>query len=117
MTKVNRINSLISILKVADLRVATRSVLKKHQSTKKMQSTLTWRVKKKISPKNRLEYDQEITVAEIEKAIKSFENNKSPGKDGLPPEFYKTFNNILKTDVHKLYIKTSQLGEMPRSMH
>ena len=82
-----------------------------------MQSTLTWRVKKKISPKNRLEYDQEITVAEIEKAIKSFENNKSPGKDGLPPEFYKTFNNILKTDVHKLYIKTSQLGEMPRSMH
>ena len=62
------------------------------------------------------ECDQEITVAEIEKVVKSFENNKSPGKDGLPPEFYKAFNNIFKTDLHKLYIEISQLGEMPRSM-
>ena len=53
-----------------------------------MQSTLISRVKKKISPKNRCECDQEITVAEIEKAIKYFENNKSPGNDGLPPELY-----------------------------
>ena len=49
-----------------------------------MQSTLISKVKKKISPKNRGECDQEITVAETEKAIKSFENNKSPGNDGLP---------------------------------
>ena len=62
------------------------------------------------------ECDQEITVAEIEKVVKSFENNKSPGKDGLPPEFYKTFNNIFKTDLHKPYIEISQLAEMPRSM-
>ena len=54
----------------------------------KMQSTLISRVKKKISPKNRCECDQEITVAETEKAIKYFENNKSPGNDGLPPELY-----------------------------
>ena len=44
----------------------------------RIQSTLISRVKKKISPKKRRECDQEITVAEIEKAIKSFENNKSP---------------------------------------
>ena len=41
----------------------------------RMQSTLISWVKKKISPENRRECDQEITVAEIEKAIKSFENN------------------------------------------
>ena len=47
-----------------------------------MQSTLISRVKKKISPKNRCECDQEITVAETEMAIRYFE--------------------ILKTDLHKL---------------
>ena len=56
-------------------------------------------VKKKISPKNRLEFGQEITVAETEKAIKSFVNIKSPGNDVLPSEFCKTFNKILKTDL------------------
>ena len=50
-------------------------------------------------------------MAEIEKGIKSFENNKSPGNDGLPAEFYKTFNEILK-----LYIEIPQLREMQRSM-
>ena len=76
----------------------------------RMQSTLISRVKKKISPKNRREW--EITVAEIEKAIKSFENNESTGNDCLPPEFYKTFDEILETDLHKLFIEIPQLGEM-----
>ena len=31
-------------------------------------------------------------------------------------EFYKTFNEILKADLHKLYIEISQLREMLRSM-
>ena len=66
----------------------------------RMQSTLISRIKKKISPKNRHECNQEITVAETEKTIKSFENNKSPSNRGLPAEFYKTFNEILKADLH-----------------
>ena len=40
----------------------------------------------------------------------------SSGNDGLPPELYKTFREILRTDLHKLYIEISQLGEMPRIM-
>ena len=76
-----------------------------------MQSNLISKFKKKISPQNRRDCDQEITSAENEKAINSFENNKSPGNDGLPPEFYKTFNEILKRDLYKLYIEISQLGE------
>ena len=58
----------------------------------------------------------QISVAEIEKAIKSFENNKSSDNDGLPVEFYKTFNEILKTDLHKSYIKIPQLGMMLTSL-
>ena len=61
----------------------------------RMQSTLITRVKKKLSYKNRCECDQEITVAEIEKAIKYFENSKSPSNDGLTAEFYKTLNKTL----------------------
>ena len=60
-----------------------------------MQSTLITRVKKKLSYKNRCECDQEITVAEIERAIKYFENSKSPSNDGLTVEFYKTLNKTL----------------------
>ena len=82
----------------------------------RMQSTLISRVKKEITTKNRREWDQEITVAKIEKAVKSFQNNMSSGNDGLPPEFYKTLREILRTDLHKLYIEISQLGEMPRIM-
>ena len=73
-----------------------------------MQLTLISRAKKKIWPKNRCEYDQEITVAETEKVIKPFENDKSPGKDGLPAEFCQTFNGIPLTDLQKLYIEISQ---------
>ena len=44
-------------------------------------------VKKKMSFKNRHECDQEIIGAETEKAIKNFENNKSPANDDLPVKF------------------------------
>ena len=50
------------------------------------------------------------------KAIKHFESNKSPDNDGLPVEFYKTQNEILKTDLRKLYIEIFQLEETPRSI-
>ena len=78
-------------------------------------SSLISRVKKNW-PKNRCECNQEITAVETEKTAKSFESNKSLGNDGIPTEFYKAFNEILKTDLHKLYIEISQLEEIPRSM-
>ena len=90
-------NNLISILNLKDIKVGTYIALRKHH-----QSTLILKTKKKISPKKRHECYQEITVAEYEKAIQSFENNKPLCNDGLPAEFYKTFTEILKTDLYKL---------------
>ena len=81
-----------------------------------MKSTRISRVKKKISPKNRHECDQEITVAETKRAIKYFESNKLPNNGGLPAELYETFYEILKTDQHKLYIDIYRRGEIARSM-
>ena len=40
-----------------------------------------------MSFKNRHECDQEIIGAETEKAIKNFENNKSPANDDLLVKF------------------------------
>ena len=77
----------------------------------RMQSTLISRVKKKISPKNRHECDRQITVAELEEVIKSFENKKSPVNDGLSTAFYKAFKEILKTDLRKLYIEIFKLRD------
>ena len=53
---------------------------------------------------------------DIEQAIKSFQNNKSSGNDGLTTEFYKTFFDILQNDMTQLYKEISEKGKMPDSM-
>ena len=40
---------------------------------------------------------------EILEAITSMANGKSPGSDGLPPEFYKTFEHLLADDLLEVY--------------
>ena len=39
--------------------------------------------------------EEKLTVAECLKSLRLFENNKSPGDDGLTAEFYKVFWNIV----------------------
>ena len=40
-----------------------------------------------------------ITPGECEEALKNMKNNKSPGSDGLPAEFYKTFWQDINKDL------------------
>ena len=54
---------------------------------------------------------------ELFQALKSMEENKSPGKDGISMEFYLTFWHIMKSDFtgvinHIFFIKK----ELPESM-
>ena len=44
----------------------------------------------------RTQQDQQITGKDIEEAIKSMNNNKTPGQDGIPVDFYKVFWNNIK---------------------
>uniref|UniRef100_A0A3Q3IZ17 Reverse transcriptase domain-containing protein n=1 Tax=Monopterus albus TaxID=43700 RepID=A0A3Q3IZ17_MONAL len=39
--------------------------------------------------------NSEITVNEIKEAIASIKNNRAPGQNGIPCEFYKKFSEIL----------------------
>lgn len=58
-----------------------------------------------------------MTLDETVKAVTSFENLKSSGNDGFPAEFYKTFIDILKPDLLKLYTEISKREEMSAKMH
>ena len=45
----------------------------------------------KLADHEQIECDGEIAIQELTKALQTMPNNKSPGKDGLTKEFYKTF--------------------------
>ena len=49
----------------------------------------------KLDEQLKISCEGEISKLELQEALKTQKNNKSPGIDGLPYEFYKTFwNNI-----------------------
>ena len=39
---------------------------------------------------------EQTKITEIQEALQTMENGKSPGIDGIPVEFYKEFFNLLK---------------------
>ena len=46
-----------------------------------------------------------IDISEIKFAIQNMENDKSPGIDGIPIEFYKEFFPIIKNDLKYIFNK------------
>jgi hypothetical protein len=60
-----------------------------------------------------------ISEEECVKAIKSMQNGKSPGTDGLPVEFYKIFwKNIKKLVIHiVMKMKTCQFHKNKALLH
>ena len=80
------------------------------------QGEMLRKLSKTVSRQNRQICEKDITTDEIRKAILNFENNKSPGNDGLTEEFYKTFSEIFVNDLQELYREISEVGRMPDSM-
>jgi len=54
--------------------------------------------------------------AEIRKAIKSTKRGSSPGPDGLPIEFYKTFKRTWAMVLEKIYKEIARTGRIPSCM-
>jgi len=56
----------------------------------------------RLSEEDRKMCDGDISIEEIEVAIKQTKPNKSPGSDGLTHEFYKTFVNFSTNNAEAL---------------
>ncbi len=67
----------------------------------------------KLTDNEKETIDSMVTEQEILKALKASPNNKSPGEDGLPSEFYKVFWNNIKVHLvncYKLAFENGKLG-------
>ena len=60
--------------------------------------------------------DDKISLHELTKAVGSMQNNKAPGADGLPKEFYTTFWAELQEPLLEMYNESLQLGSLPPSL-
>ena len=69
----------------------------------------------KINENEKQLCDAPPTLIECEEAVRSMKNNKSPGQDGLPAEFYKTFWVELKDEYFKSLLKSIECGMLPFS--
>ena len=58
---------------------------------------------KKLTEEQKSNLEKEFTLDDIGKAIKLMKNNKSPGEDGITIEFYKTYFNIIGSDLLEVF--------------
>ena len=67
------------------------------------QDNLLNNIKNKIPNTNKTKLEQHLTSDELLEALKQMKDDKSPGIDGLPKEFYNTFWDTIKNDITYLY--------------
>ena len=58
----------------------------------------------------KIEQQQQITCQDLEKAIKGMNNNKSPGSDGIPADFYKVFWTQIKSVFFDMVLHVFEEG-------
>lgn len=54
-----------------------------------------------------------ITLQEISDTIKNHKNNKSPGTDGFPGEFYKVFAGEITPVLYRVFNYALASGDLP----
>ena len=80
------------------------------------QEKLLRNIKEKFSQTQRDILDASISLEELEKAVMSLNDEKSPGITGLPVEFYKTFWPLLK-EKYLNFINSAFLSDFPVSLN
>jgi len=69
----------------------------------------------KLSEKERLSCEGQITIEECVKALDTFENGKTPGNDQMPAEFYKTFGASIGEILTDIFNHSFDPGQMSNS--
>ena len=62
----------------------------------------------KVSEKVKNQQDCQITSQDLEVALKAMNNNKTPGEDGLPADFYKVFWTKIKAPFYEMMMECYQ---------
>ena len=65
-----------------------------------------------ISEDSKFSCDLPISLEEVKTAVQSMANNKSPGPDGIPTEFYKTFWPDIGESVYRSFTLAYELGKL-----
>ncbi len=69
-----------------------------------------------LSPEQQQECEGDITIQECEDAIGKIKANRSPGEDGIPIEFYKTFWADINIFLISVYNESFEKQKLPNSM-
>ena len=81
-----------------------------------LEKLLTGKPIKQITNKEAATLEGYLTVQEISEALKNTKNNKTPGLDGFPAEFFKVFWKSLKVSVTKAINCSFDKGLMSSSL-
>ena len=79
------------------------NLYKNEKTCQATQNFLLQKIDTKISKNQNQQLNKPIEISEIKTAIENTENDKSPGTDGIPVEFYKEFYQILKNDLQDIF--------------
>ena len=60
----------------------------------------------------KIQQEEQLTMSDLEIAIKRMKNNKTPGEDGISVDFYKVFWKILKVPFHNMVLHNYQQGSL-----
>ena len=66
----------------------------------------------KLSEEQKQSCEGDISLEEIKSILESFQNNKSPGNDGIPIEFYKTCWNLISDSFIECVNESFKFGEI-----
>ena len=61
--------------------------------------------------------DVDISIEDIQLALKKMNNNRSPGPDGISIEFYKLFWNTVSKDLHEVFISGLEERQLAYSQY
>ena len=89
------------------------NLYKKHNTCETTQNELLKDIPRKLKDSQNLNLIKKVQISEIRHAVFSMENDKSPGVDGLPIEFYKKFFEKIKHDLQTTYNKTLFQKQQP----
>ena len=69
-----------------------------------------------VNPELVTQLDSALTIQELNLASQSMQNNKAPGPDGFPVEFFKAFRAKLIPLLHSVYVESLSLGCLPPTL-